>query len=102
MIIVVGEARFAKGELQRLRTALEMLAAASRNEPGCLHFSLSYDALDPDLLIVSHRWTDEHSMGAHYRSAHVLQLNDLVDEGRIEALDIKAYDGRLIRTLMSK
>ncbi|HEY0444832.1 MAG TPA: putative quinol monooxygenase [Allosphingosinicella sp.] len=102
MIIVVGEVRFGKGELQRLRTSLEMLAAASRHEPGCLHFSLAYDALDPDLLIVSHRWSDEHSMGAHYRSGHVLQLNDLVDEDKIEAMSIKAYDGRLIRTLMSR
>lgn len=102
MIIVVGEARFAPGELPRLRTALEMLAAASRQEPGCLHFSLAYDALDPNLLIISHRWTDEHSMGQHYRAPHVLQLNDLIEESKIEALSIKAYDGKLLRTLLSR
>ncbi len=93
MILVMGTARFAEGELDRLRGALAKNVEATRREPGCEHYAYSIDLDDPNLLHVAERWTDGEATKAHMQTPHMAELMAALAKAKVEALDIHAYDG---------
>ncbi len=93
MILVMGTARFAPGQLDRLRGALAKNVEATRQEPGCEHYAYSIDLYDPNLLHVAERWTDGEATKAHMQTPHMAELMAALAKAKVEALDIHAYDG---------
>lgn len=92
MIVVVGTARFAAGELDRLKGALARNVAATRQEPGCEHYAYSVDLDDPDLLHVSERWSDGEATKRHMQTPHMAELMAELGQAGVVSLDIHAYD----------
>ncbi len=92
MILVVGTARFAPGELERLRDALARNVAATRQEEGCEHYAYAIDLDDPNLLHVAQRWRDGDATRKHMQTPHMAELMAALAEAKVEALDIHAYD----------
>lgn len=102
MIIVMGHARLAAGEIDRLRDAMERQIVATNAEPGCLHYSFSRDVLDPDTLIISERWEDQAAIDAHFKSAHMAEFNAVLGTAKLLGLSVKAYENGQVRTLMGE
>lgn len=100
MIIVTGEARFAEGEIERLKEALERNIRATRAEPGCARYAYSIDLLDPNLLHVSEEWSDEEAVDDHLAAPHMAELMQALGGARIEALSINAYEGHFLKPLL--
>jgi quinol monooxygenase YgiN len=100
MIIVVGEVRFGAGEIERLKSGFAKAIAETRAEDGCEHYAYSVDLADPDLLHVSERWRDEPALDAHMQAPHMAELGALLHAARIEAISIKAYEARYVKTLL--
>jgi len=100
MILVSGEVRFAAGEIERLRPAMEKNIAATRAEAGCEHYHYAVDLSDPDLLHVSERWADQAAVDAHMGSPHMAELGAALGASKIEAISIRAYEARYLKTLM--
>lgn len=92
MIMVMGTARFAAGEIARLRELLMRNVAGSRAEPGCEHYAYAVDLEDPDLLHISERWTDADATKVHMATPHMRALMAALADAKVEALDIIAYD----------
>jgi quinol monooxygenase YgiN len=101
MIIVNGTAWFGAGKLAGLRDALARNIETTRAEAGCLAYNYGVDLGDPDLLIVSEQWRDEAAIDAHMASPHMAELMAAIG-GSIEAISIKAYDARHLRTLLGE
>ncbi len=102
MIVVMGTARFEKGELARLKPAIEAQLTATRAEDGCDLYAYSIDVLDPDLMHISERWRDHAALTAHFASPHMAAFNEVLATARIESLNVKAYDAEGERVLMSR
>ncbi len=51
--------------------ALSELAAATREEPGCLAYDLFESTVAPGVFITVERWTDQAAVDAHMQSPHV-------------------------------
>ena len=100
MIIVDGEVRFGAGEIERRRDDLAKTIAATRAEDGCDHYAYAVDLLDPDLLHVTERWRDAPALDAHMTAPHIAELGALLHDARIEAISIKAYESRYVKTLL--
>lgn len=100
MIIVTGTARFGAGEVERLREALAKNVAATRAEAGCEQYSYAVDIDEPDLIHVSERWANEAAVEAHMAAPHMAELMQALGAAKVEALSIKAYEGRYVRTLL--
>ena len=100
MLIVNGTVRFAEGEIDRLREAMARNIAATLAEEGCEHYSYARDISDPNLLHVSERWRDEAAVEAHMASPHMAEFMATLGSARIEAISIKGYEARFVKTLL--
>ena len=100
MIIVTGQVRFGEGEIERLRGTLQRTIEATRNEDGCEHYSYAVDLADPSLLHISEQWRDEIAIDAHMGSPHIAELGGALATAKVEALSVKAYEARYIKTLL--
>lgn len=100
MIIIMGFAKTAPGDLDRLADAMKAQVAATNAEDGCELYCFSRDVTDPDTLIISERWRDQAAIDAHFHSAHMATFNDALKSATISALSVKAYENGEVRTLM--
>ncbi|OSZ67074.1 antibiotic biosynthesis monooxygenase [Sphingomonas sp. IBVSS1] len=71
MILISGTIRLPEGGLAAALPAMRAMMAASRAEPGCLHYAYAQDVEDPTLIHVSERWTGRAALAAHFASAHL-------------------------------
>ena len=100
MIIVVGQARFASGEIERLRGALNEWIEQVRKRPGCLSYCYAVDLGDPDLLHVIETWADEAAIDAHMEDLGGL-MNVLAGTQML-SLSVKSYSGAYLKTIMGE
>ncbi len=102
MIIVMGHAQLAAGEIERLKDAMATQLAATNAEEGCLYYSFARDVTDPDRLIVSERWRDQAAIDAHFASPHMAAFNAALASAKVLGLSIKAYENDTVRTLIGE
>ena len=100
MILVQGEARFHPDDMPMLRNAAAAMVPATRAEPGNIAYAYAEDVLDPGLVHVIERWTDEAAMAAHFQTPHMAAFNAVLGKARVLALHVRAYDGGGERTVM--
>ena len=100
MIIVKGEARFADGEIERLKGAFAANIAATRAEDGCEGYSYAIDIGDPNLLHISEQWRDQDAVDAHMGAPHMAELMGALGSARIESIQVSAYEAHFLKTLL--
>ncbi len=99
-IIVMGHAKMAPGEIDRLSEAMRTQIEATNAEDGCEHYSYARDVTDPDRMIVSERWRDQAAIDAHFKSAHMAAFNTALGSAKVLELSVKAYENGNVRVLM--
>jgi len=92
MIIVMGHAKFAGGEIERLENTLKAQIAATNAEDGCEAYSFARDVTDPDRMVVSEHWRDQAAIDAHFRTAHMTHFNAELGKSKVVELSIKSFD----------
>jgi quinol monooxygenase YgiN len=102
MIIVMGHAKMAAGEIDRLADALATQVAATLAEPGCLHYGFSRDVRDPDTMIISERWKDQDALTAHFTAPHMAVFNAAIGGAKVLDIRVVAYENGNERVLMGK
>ena len=100
MIIVTGQARFADGEIPRIRDALERNVAATRAEAGCGHYAYAVDISDPNLLHIAEEWSDEEAIAAHMAAPHMAELMGALGNAKLETISVNAYEAHFLKTLL--
>ena len=53
-------------------------AAASRDEPGCLDYTVCADPSDPGLLVVFERWACQDDLVEHFKTPHIAAFRDAI------------------------
>jgi len=71
MLLIVGTIRLPAGALDAARPSMASMVKASRAETGCLEYSYAEDVLDPGLIHVNERWTDQAALDENFQSAHI-------------------------------
>lgn len=71
MLVITGTFRVPAHAIEAARPHMAAMIAASRAEPGCLHYSYGEDVLDPGLIHVTEHWADRAALDAHGRAAHI-------------------------------
>ena len=100
MMIVMGTARFAAGEIDRLQSPLAAWVAHVRKRDGCISYNYARDLNDPDLLHVVEQWRDDAAIDAHM--SDMGQLMNALAGAKMEALNVRAYEADYKRTLMGE
>jgi quinol monooxygenase YgiN len=100
MIIVTGTARFADGEIARIRDALVKNVAATRAEAGCARYNYSVDIGDPNLLHIAEEWSDEEAIASHMAAPHMAELMGALGEAKLETISVNAYEAHFLKTIL--
>src|ERR1700754_4990184 len=98
MIIVKGEARFADGEIARLKDAFAANIAATRAEDGCEGYAYAVDIGDSNLLHVAEQWRDQAACDAHMSAPHMAELMGALGGAKLESIHVSAYEGHFLKT----
>ncbi len=77
------------GQEVALREALTRLTRQSREESGCLEYTLLEDHNDPARLSIYERWVDTAAIDAHDRTPHVAAFVARFDELLAEPLIVR-------------
>ncbi len=101
MICVMGHARMAPGEIDRLSDAMRAQVSATLSEGGCDHYGFSRDVGDPDTLIISERWQDWAALETHFQQPHMAIFNAALAGAKVHDVRVKVYgDDGQVRVLM--
>jgi quinol monooxygenase YgiN len=73
MISFVVRIKFASEDRAEIAEILRQLAAASRQEPGCVNYIPHYLEDDPDTILIYEQYRDASALAAHNESAHFKQ-----------------------------
>jgi quinol monooxygenase YgiN len=91
MVIVAGSIFVDPQQVDRFVQAVVSLADKTRQETGCLHYTLAVDDAAQGRIVVLERWRDEPALRAHLATEHVAaflqQVGDIV-----KSMDAKLYD----------
>ena len=77
------------GQEAALQAALTLLTRQSREEAGCLEYTLLEDRDDPARLSIYERWADTAAIDAHDRTPHVTAFVARFDELLAEPLAVR-------------
>jgi len=102
MVIVMGQIKFAGGEIEHLRLELGAMIIATRAEDGCQLYAFSRDVLDPDTLHIAERWRDRAALDAHFTTAHMDRFNSVLAAAKVESIVVRAYDTAGERVLLER
>lgn len=64
------------GNAAAIKRAIEPCITATRNEQGCLRYTLHQDQQRPDLFMFIEHWASEEILKKHGQSAHLLTMVD--------------------------
>jgi quinol monooxygenase YgiN len=70
-LLVTGVFRVPPENLDALRPHMAAVIMASRAEAGCLDYAYSEDLLEPGLIRVVERWTDQAALDTHFAKPHM-------------------------------
>lgn len=94
MLAILGHARADPESLPALRPALAAMMAASRAEPGCLHYALAIEdeggAGQPAVIAISECWADAAALEAHFRAPHMAEFTRSAG-GLLRDLEVRLY-----------
>jgi quinol monooxygenase YgiN len=62
--------KFAQEDRAQIRSILQNLGAASRQEPGCVNYVAHVLENDPDTVVIYEQYRDVESLEAHRSSGH--------------------------------
>ncbi len=91
-LIVVAKIKAKKDSLQSARCALLKLIVPTREEEGCIHYSLHQDNEDPTLFIFYEIWEsqaylEKHMESAHFK-AHLKATEGLIEEKAVHKMTL--------------
>lgn len=91
MISFTVRMRFAQEDRAQIRSILQNLGAASRQEPGCVNYIAHTVENDPDTILIYEQYQDAEGLEAHRSSPHFEQwatngLYRMVRERSLETL----------------
>ena len=70
MVSFVVRFTFAPEDRSEVAEALSLLAAESRQEPGCVSYIPHHVECDPDTIVIYEQYRDEEALAAHRKSEH--------------------------------
>jgi quinol monooxygenase YgiN len=88
MLIVVARYVVSEGHVDTVLPLLRENAVASRNEPGCLEFSVLQDAEDRRRVLLYEEYTDEDAFQAHRHTPH---FHDIIEARVVPLLDQRTW-----------
>jgi quinol monooxygenase YgiN len=70
MVSFIARLKFASEDRADVAESLRLLAAASRQEPGCINYIPHQLEDEPDTVVIYEQYTDQKALADHHASEH--------------------------------
>lgn len=70
MLVIIGKATAAEGQIARLLELGARVASATRQDEGCLDYGFYVDVEDPNVMVGVEIWRDQAALDAHMEHDH--------------------------------
>lgn len=71
MLIVLAKAKVGADAMPAAKAAIADMVAASNAEEGCIAYAFTQDILDPGVIHIVEKWTDDAALAAHFATPHM-------------------------------
>ena len=78
MIVIAGRAKIHAAQLEDARRAGSVMAATSRDEPGCVDYRFAIDIDDPLVVQVFEQWESAAALEAHFATPHFQAFSEVI------------------------
>lgn len=79
------------GEEARVEAELTKVVAPSREDDGCLLYTLTRDSQQPSRFIMVEQWRDRAALDGHIATEHYKQMAQAL-ENAVEGMEVREYD----------
>ena len=91
MIVVVGRVSTDADKREQLTRVAGTVAAASRNEPGCISYRVYEDIDVPNDFVFVEEWENDAALREHFGTAHIAEFMQAIPAAIIGAPDVKFH-----------
>jgi quinol monooxygenase YgiN len=92
MLLVIGTIRVAPESVAGMRPVMQELAAATRQEDGCIEYGCAEDLLDPGLIHVKEMWRDQAALDRHRQAPHTAKAREAMGGLKVLGGELKVCD----------
>lgn len=92
MLLVLGTIRVAPDSVAGMRPVMEELAAATRQEDGCIEYGCAEDLLDPGLIHVKEIWRDQPALDRHRETPHTAKAREAMGGLKVLGGELQIVD----------
>jgi quinol monooxygenase YgiN len=92
MLLIVGSFRIPPHNMARLRPVMLRVIEGSRAEDGCIEYGYAEDVLEPGLIHLTERWTDQAALDRHFATPHIGELRAVWPDLGITDRDLRVYE----------
>lgn len=91
MIVVSGEIRLAPESVEAGVAAANKMAAATRDEKGCVTYGFWRSTEDEGLFRVFEEWESEEALARHFQTPHMADFGKALGALDVVSMDVKKY-----------
>jgi quinol monooxygenase YgiN len=91
MIVVVGRVQTDADRRAELVRIGQRVAAASRQEPGCISYQVCQDTEDENAFVFVEQWETEEALQAHFGSSHIAEFMPAIPGAVAGPPDVKFH-----------
>ena len=92
MIIVTVDAEFADDGIHQQLDAIQAMNEATEQEPGCIAYRSSFDAINPNLLRIYEMWVSMEALEPHFQTPHMAAFQQALAGLNTEGMTAKVYE----------
>ena len=74
-----------------IEAAVEMMAA-TREEPGCISYTMSGDLEDPGRFYIFEEWRDADALASHFATPHMARFQEAAGGLGIREMNVQRYE----------
>lgn len=94
MIIVNATVEADVATIEKMKTAMAAMEAASRAEEGCEDYTFSVELNDPTRLRITERWTSREALSAHFKMPHMATFQAAMAQSPPKGLKAHFYEAK--------
>ena len=99
MIVVVGRVITDPSKRAQLIEVAQKVAAASREEAGCIDYRVFEDTEQPNRFVFVEEWEGEEALQKHFRTSHIAEFMQAIQATITAPPDVKFHHVESTRDL---
>jgi len=92
LLVVAGDVEIDPANRDAALEAARAVMAATRQEEGCLEYTIAADVDDPARFVIIERWASPEALEAHFETPHMAAFQSAMAGLGVRRIDVARYE----------